>query len=205
MIARCVDRQEKLDCAHDDDEEAHRHAHGQRKHPDAPLGQQHRVRQQNSVDRSGSSNGRNRRDSVPARIERRPDDQVGEACPNSAKEKIHIEFARAPHVLERGAEHGEVEKVEQDVPDSFVEKEIREELPDKSEVDDIGGHHPKPIGEESLAGGSPDQLRAFLDEEHGNANDAECFDGAGEIFAEVEAVAVAAGKGAHELESKGLP
>lgn len=91
------------------------------------------------------------------------------------------------------------------MPDSFVEEQIGEELPDESEVDDIGGHHPKPIGEESLASGPPDELRDFLYEEYGDANDAECFDGAREIFAEVEAVAVAAGKGAHEVESKGLP
>jgi len=48
-------------------------------------------------------------------------------------------------------------------------------------------------------------LRTFLDEEYGDADDAERFDGARKILAEVEAVAVAAGKGAHGLESKGLP
>ena len=72
-------------------------------------------------------------------------------------------------------------------------------------MNDIGGHHPEPIGEESFGGGPPDELRDFLDEEYGDANDAQRFDGAREIFAEVEAVAVAAGKGAHGVESKGLP
>ena len=107
-------------------------------------------------------------------------------------------------MLESGAEHGEVEKVEQDVPDSVVKKQVGEELPDESVMSDVGGRHPEPEGQEP-PGAGPDQLRDFLHEEYGDANDAERFDGAGEIFAEVETVAVAAGKGTHGLESKGLP
>jgi hypothetical protein len=91
------------------------------------------------------------------------------------------------------------------VPDSVVKKQIREELPDESEVDDVGRHHAKPIGEESLGGGPPDELRDFLDEEYGDADDAERFDSAGEILAEVEAVAVAAGKGAHGESLRSCP
>ena len=78
-----------------------------------------------------------------------------------------------------------------------MEKQVREWLPQPESMNDHIRSQAKPIEPENPSVLVKDQSRKFLQKENANAGNANRLDGARKVSADVEAVAVAARKGAH--------
>ena len=129
---------------------------------------------------------------------------VDEAGADAAGEEIGVEAARAPGVFEVRAEHGQVQQVENNVQKTVMQEQVGDRLPDAQMKNDVAGREAKPREPEIQRGAVIEQLRNFHQEKNGDGDQAEGLDGAGEITAQVKTVAVAAGKGAHGVKSKGF-
>ena len=149
-IARGTDRAEEFDGAHHDHKYPHGHGNRQRKHPDLPVWHHDSHREQDSVDRSRRSDRGNERRAVAMRIDNQFHNDVNKPRAHSAHEKINVELACAPTVLEVRAEHRQVQQVEKNVKDAAVKKNISKRLPDAKTVHGRIGAQPKPINPESL-------------------------------------------------------
>src|ERR1700735_200671 len=198
-ITRGTDRAEKFDGAHHDHKYPHGHGNRQRKHPDLPVWHHDSHREQDSVDRSRRSDRGNERRAVAMRIDNQFHNDVNKPRAHSAYEKINVELARPPTVLEVRAEHRQVQQVEKNVKNAvrIVQKNVSKWLPDSKPIYHRVRRQPDPRDPESFARFVKKQPGNSLQEVNRDAGDANRFDRARKIAAYVKSMPVAARKGWH--------
>ena len=200
IVARLADGAEEFDSAHDNHKNPHRHGHRQRENPHLPVRHGHRAGKQHAIDGPGSSDRGEGRCSQSPRIEQDLHDNRDDPRAHAAQEEVDEKPSRPPGVLQVRAEHGQKKQVQQHVENACMQKYVGEGLPDEP-VYDLVGHQSEIEQPEVPPGGPEDQPRKLLGEEDAAANNAQRFDGAREIAADIKTVAVAAGKGAHRESS----
>jgi hypothetical protein len=101
-------------------------------------------------------------------------------------------------VLQVCAEHGQEQKIQENVPDSAVQENVSKGLPDAKPMHGDIRPEPEPIEPEPVASLVEKQSGDFLQEENRYAGYANGLDGARKVTSEVKAITVTGRKGSHE-------
>jgi len=199
IIAGGADGAKEFQRTHDDDENTHGNSDGKREDPDLAVGHQNGHGEKDAVNGAG---GTDRRACEQAGAFKMPEDEeaandhVREAGGDAAREEIDVEAARTPRVFESGAEHGEVEEIEEDVQEAAVEKQVGEGLPEEA-ADQARRSEAEPIEPEVDARLVKNHGGEELQNKNGDAREADGLYGAREIVANVEAIPVSTRERAH--------
>lgn len=130
-------------------------------------------------------------------IERCLDDHVDDSRTNSTQEKIFIKAFCAPGVLQIGSEHSQVQQIEQNVENAVVQKYVRDWLPKSEPMGYRVGNQPEPIQPETPSRSRECKPGEFLKQKDADTYDAQRFDRARKVAADVKSVTIAAREVAH--------
>lgn len=165
-VACGANRSEKLDGAHHDYKDSHRHCDRQREDPDLAVRHHDGHRQQNAVDRAGGSNRGYQSCTPSMRIDQKFHDNINDSRTHPANEKIGVEPTCAPAMFQVSAKHRQVQQVEENVKDVAVKENVGERLPNSETAYDRPGAESKPADPKPLARFVKDQGRNGLQEKN---------------------------------------
>jgi len=150
-VACGANRSEKLDGAHHDHKNPHRHSDRQREDPDLAVRHHDGHRQQHAVDRAGRSNSRYQSGTASMRIDQKVHDDINDSRAYPAHEKIGVKPTCAPAMFQVSAEHRQVQQVEKNVKNGTVKENVGKRLPDSETAYDRPGAESKPAEPKPLA------------------------------------------------------
>src|ERR1700687_5262297 len=152
LIATGAQRSEKFNGGHDRDVGTHGDRYGKREEPDAAIGKEHRVGDENSENRARGADGGNVSGRLAKKDRNRFHEDFDNARAHAAQEEIIEKAALAPHQLEVATEHPQHQHIQENMQQATVQKHVREGLPDAEAMSDRRGNQPEDLSHVVVGG-----------------------------------------------------
>src|ERR1700688_438469 len=189
VIATGAQRSEKFNGGHDRDVGTHGNRYGKREEPDAAIGKEHRVGDENSENRTRGADGGNVRGRLGKKNRNRFHEDFDNSRAHAAQEEIIEKAALAPHQLEIASEHPQHEHIQENMQQAAMQEHIRKGLPDAEAMSDRRGDQPEDLSHVVVRGElTESQVQQGLKEEDAGADEDEELNAGGDEPPPVEVI-----------------
>src|ERR1700719_4394366 len=193
VIATGAQGTKKFDGGHDRHVGTHGNGYGKRDQPDAAVGKEYRVGDENSENRAGGADGGNVRGRLAKKDRNRFYEDFDNSRAHTAQEEIIEKAALAPHQLEIASEHPQHEHVEENMQQATMQKHVRKGLPDAEAMSNRGRNQPEDLRHIVIGGElTESQVQQSLENEDAGADQNEELKAGGDESPPVEIIAARA-------------